>query len=203
MATARETNAADKRRLILDAAVRVFARRGFNGCRVSDIADEAGVAYGLVYHYFRSKDQVMNELFTERWSLLLAAIEETDERDVTPREKLDAVAGFIIESYRHDPELMKVIIVEVTRAANSFGRTHLPEINRAYDSIEKIIGDAQASGAFRREVDPRLASMWFYGAIEQLLSGWVFEQIPAGDGDFDRARAMLIETLCGGLETRS
>jgi AcrR family transcriptional regulator len=195
--------AIDRRRQILDAAVRVFARQGFHSCRVADIADEAGVAYGLVYHYFRSKDQVMNELFTERWSLLLTAIEEADSREVSARDKLDAVAGFIIESYRHDPELMQVIIVEVTRAANSFGRTHLPEINRAYESIEKIIADAQAAGAFRAEIDPRLASMWFYGAIEQLLSGWVFEQIPAGNGDFDRAREMLIEMLCAGLETRA
>jgi AcrR family transcriptional regulator len=194
--------AIDRRRQILDAAVRVFAREGYHSCRVSDIADEAGVAYGLVYHYFRSKDQVMNELFTERWSLLLAAIEEVDGRDVTPREKLDAVAGFIIDSYRHDQELMQVIIVEVTRAANSFGRTHLPEINRAYESIAKIITDAQAEGVFRSEIDPLLASMWFYGAIEQLLSGWVFEQIPAGERDFDRARKMLVEALCGGLERR-
>jgi TetR/AcrR family transcriptional regulator, fatty acid metabolism regulator protein len=192
----------DRRRQILDAAVRVFARQGFHSCRVSDIADEAGVAYGLVYHYFRSKDQVMNELFTERWSLLLAAIDEVDGRDVTPREKLDAVAGFIIDSYRHDPELMQVIIVEVTRAANSFGRTHLPEINRAYESIAKIIADAQKSGEFRKDLDPLLASMWFYGAIEQLLSGWVFETIPAGDRDFDRAREMLVEALCGGLEAK-
>jgi AcrR family transcriptional regulator len=192
----------DRRRQILDAAVRVFARQGFHACRVSDIADEAGVAYGLVYHYFRSKDQVMNELFIERWSLLLAAIDEVDGRDVTPREKLDAVAGFIIDSYRHDPELMQVIIVEVTRAANSFGRTHLPEINRAYESIAKIIADAQKSGEFRKDLDPLLASMWFYGAIEQLLSGWVFETIPAGDRDFDRAREMLVEALCGGLEAK-
>ena len=68
----------DKRRQILDAAIRVFARQGFHSTRVSDIADEAGVAYGLVYHYFNSKDEVLNELFTERWSLLLAAIEEAD-----------------------------------------------------------------------------------------------------------------------------
>jgi AcrR family transcriptional regulator len=189
----------DKRRQILDAAIRVFARQGFHSCRVSDIADEAGVAYGLVYHYFDSKDQVLNELFNERWSLLLTAIEEVDGRPLEPREKLDAVAGFIIDSYRHNPDLMKVIIVEVTRAANSFGRTHLPEIRRAYNMIEKIVADAQASGVFRQDVDPGFASMWFYGAIEQLLSGWVFELIPGGDGDFDRAREMVVETICGGL----
>jgi TetR/AcrR family transcriptional regulator, fatty acid metabolism regulator protein len=203
MASAKAAPPVDRRRQILDAAIRVFARQGFHACRVSDIAREAGVAYGLVYHYFSSKDQVLNELFTERWSLLLAAIEEIDARPITSREKLDAVARFIIDSYRHDPELMKVIVVEVTRAANSFGRTHLPEIRQAYDLIAKIVSDAQAQGSFRGDVDPTYASMWFYGAIEQLLSGWVFELIPAGEGDFDRAREMVVETICSGIERAS
>ncbi len=65
MATARRP-AVDKRRLILDAAIHVFARQGFHACRVSDIADEAGVAYGLVYHYFKSKEEILDTLFTER-----------------------------------------------------------------------------------------------------------------------------------------
>jgi AcrR family transcriptional regulator len=190
----------DRRRQILDAAIRVFARQGFHACRVSDIAREAGVAYGLVYHYFDSKEQILNELFAERWSLMLSAIDEVDGRSIPAREKLDAVAGFIIDSYRHDPELMKVIIVEVTRAANSFGRTHLPEINQAYEMIAKIVRDAQRAGDFRDDVDPLFASMWFYGAIEQLLSGWVFELIPGGEEDFDRAREMVVDTICGGLE---
>jgi TetR/AcrR family transcriptional regulator, fatty acid metabolism regulator protein len=192
----------DKRRQILDAAVRVFARQGFHSTRVADIADEAGVAYGLVYHYFKSKDEVLNELFSERWSLLLAAIEEADRSEASPRAKLEAVAGFIVDSYRHEPDLMKVIIVEVTRAANSFGRTHLPEIRRAYDSIGKIVADGQAQGAFRGDVDPAFASMSFYGAIEQLLSGWIFDLIPAGDGDFDQAKALVVTAICDGLEPR-
>jgi TetR/AcrR family fatty acid metabolism transcriptional regulator len=191
----------DKRRHILDAAIRVFARQGFHSTRVSDIADEAGVAYGLVYHYFDSKEQMLNELFTERWSLLLAAIEETDG-DGPPRRRLEAVAGFIVDSYRHNPELMKVIIVEVTRAANSFGRTHLPEIRKAYDLIAAIVAEGQAQGAFRADIDPNFASMSFYGAIEQLLSGWIFELIPAGGDDFDRAGQLVVETICDGLEPR-
>jgi TetR/AcrR family transcriptional regulator, fatty acid metabolism regulator protein len=192
----------DKRRQILDAAIRVFARQGFHATRVSDIADEAGVAYGLVYHYFRSKDEVLNELFVERWSLLLAAIEETDRTAASPRAKLAAVASFIVDSYVHDPELMKVIIVEVTRAANSFGRTHLPEIRRAYQSIAKIVADGQEAGAFRDDVDPMFASMSFYGAIEQLLSGWIFAVIPASDTSFEQAKDLVVTTICDGLERR-
>ena len=192
----------DKRRQILDAAIRVFARQGFHATRVSDIADEAGVAYGLVYHYFKSKEEVLNELFSERWSLLLTAIEESDRQDGSPREKLGAVAAFIVDSYRHDPELMKVIIVEVTRAANSFGRTHLPEIRRAYESIAKIVAEGQEQGAFRRDIDPTFASMSFYGAIEQLLSGWIFELIPASAADFEQAKDLVVATICDGLEPR-
>jgi TetR/AcrR family fatty acid metabolism transcriptional regulator len=195
--------AVDKRRAILAAAVRVFARQGYHATRVADIADEAGVAYGLVYHYFRSKEAVMTELFTERWSLLLAAGDELYAKDVSPREKLDGIAGFIIDSYRHDPELMKVIIVEVTRAANSFGAIHLPEIRRAYDAVARIVADGQRDGLFRPEVDPGFVGMWFYGAIEQLLSGWVFGLIPATDDEFDRAHEMVVETLCCGLERRN
>ncbi len=202
MASKAAAPAVDKRRQILDAAIGVFARQGFHSTRVSDIADEAGVAYGLVYHYFKSKDEVLNELFIERWSLLLVAIEEADREGASPRAKLEAVAGFIVDSYRHDPELMKVIIVEVTRAANSFGRTHLPEIRRAYDSIARIVAEGQESGEFRRDVDPNFASMSFYGAIEQLLSGWIFELIPASDGDFDRAKSLVVATICDGLEPR-
>ena len=97
---------ADKRRVILDAAVRVFARQGFHACRVSDIAEEAGVAYGLVYHYFASKDEVLDTLFLERWNVMLEVIREVDGRPIPAREKLEGIVSFIVESYRHDPDLM-------------------------------------------------------------------------------------------------
>ena len=192
--------AADKRRQILDAAVRVFARRGFNGCRVSDIADEAGVAYGLVYHYFRSKDEVLDTLFLERWNVMLAVIRELDGHDMSPREKLSAITAFIVDSYRHDPDLMKVIIVEVTRAANSFGHTHVEKIREAYGLIGAIVQRAQEQGTFKDTVTPRFAAMAFYGAIEQVLTGWIFDARPIEDEEFEQAKAFVVETICGGLE---
>ena len=76
--------ATERRRQILDAAVRVFARQGFHTCRVSDIADEAGVAYGLVYHYFSSKEEILDTLFLERWEVMLEAIAAADASDQFP-----------------------------------------------------------------------------------------------------------------------
>ncbi len=204
---ARGKDAPDKRRLILDAAVRVFARQGFHACRVSDIADEAGVAYGLVYHYFASKDEILDTLFLERWQVMLELIREVDGasspegEEIPVREKLLAIASFIVDSYQHDPDLMKVIIVEVTRAANSFGNTHIATIREAYELIGGMITKAQEQGVFKEEIDARFAAMAFYGAIEQLLTGWIFGLLPQDDGYFERAKWLVVETVCGGLET--
>jgi TetR/AcrR family fatty acid metabolism transcriptional regulator len=194
------TTATDKRRLILDAAVRVFARQGFHTCRVSDIADEAGVAYGLVYHYFSAKEQILDTLFLERWDVMLAAIAGADASDLEPREKLHVIASFIIDSYRHDPELMKVIIVEVTRAANTFGRTHLAKIRDAYAGIAGIVAAAQARGVFRDEVTPEFAAQAFYGCIEQVLTGWIFDDGPVSQADLEHAKTLIVTTICMGLE---
>jgi TetR/AcrR family transcriptional regulator, fatty acid metabolism regulator protein len=189
--------AVDKRRLILDAAVRVFARQGFHHCRVSDVADEAGVAYGLVYHYFSSKEEILNTLFLERWQVMLEAIGEIDSRQaLSTREKLYEVASFIVDSYRHDPDLMKVIIVEVTRAANSFGAVHLEKIREAYEGIAGIL----ANGSLKTDVPPEFGAMFFYGAIEQLLTGWIFEILPRTDEEYERSKELLVDTICAGLQ---
>jgi len=201
MAATSRSGAVDKRRLILDAAITVFAQQGFHHCRVSDVADEAGVAYGLVYHYFDSKEEMLNELFLERWQIMLDAIGEIDARDeLAPREKLHQVAGFIIDSYRHEPDLMKVIIVEVTRAANSFGRLHLEKIREAYAKIADIVESARQDGTFKQDISAQFAAMCFYGAIEQLLSGWIFDLLPQTEEEFERAKTLVVEAICGGLE---
>jgi AcrR family transcriptional regulator len=198
----RAKNVPDRRRAILDAAVKVFARQGFHACRVSDIADEAGVAYGLLYHYFPSKEDVLSTVFLERWGVMLQTIRDVDREPLPAREKLAAIASFIVDSYRHDPDLMKVIIVEVTRAANSFGQTHLAQIREAYLLIAGIVTKAQREGAFKAEIDAEFAAMTFYGAIEQVLTGWIFGLLPEGDEHFERAKLMVVETVCGGLECK-
>ena len=200
MAVSRAQAAADKRRSILDAAIRVFARQGFHASRVSDVADEAGVAYGLVYHYFNSKDEILDTLFLERWEVMLSAIVEIDARDIPARDKLHDIAGFIVDSYRHDPDLMKVIICEVTRAANSFGASHLGKIREAYELIAGIVRRAEERDEFRSGIEPEFAALAFYGAIEQVLTGWIFEVLPTGEAEFEDAKRLVVETICGGLD---
>jgi hypothetical protein len=98
---------------------------------------------------------------------------------------------------------MKVIIVEVTRAANSFGRTHLDKIRDAYEGIAAIVRKAQEAGTFTTAVTAQFAALAFYGAIEQVLTAWIFDLLDRGEDQYEQAKRFVVETVCGGLDAGS
>src|ERR1043166_3141285 len=109
-------SAADaKRAQILAAAVRVFAGRGYEATRVGDIAKEAGVAYGLVYHYFGSKEAVLEAVFREAWGRLLAAVGVAEDTGKDAAEQLSLVVKIVLRVWRDDPDLVKLLVREITR----------------------------------------------------------------------------------------
>jgi AcrR family transcriptional regulator len=193
-----KTNAQEyKRRLLLDAAVRVFARKGYHAARVGDIAEEAGVAYGLLYHYFSSKEEVLRSVFRETWRALIATIESVEEGDDPPREQLRKVTEILLRSWRRDPDLVRVLVLEVTRSQLLAGE--MDEIVASFKAIQKIVERGQADGSIRPDLDAHLASYVFYGAIDELLTGWVLARLPDSDEDIARAERTVVEIVAGGL----
>ena len=186
-----------KRRLLLDAAVRVFARKGYHASRVGDIAEEAGVAHGLLYHYFGSKEDVLRAVFRETWRALIETIESVEEAGDPPREQLRKVAEILLRSWRRDPDLVRVLVLEVTRSQHLPGE--MEEIGESFAAIQEIVERGQADGSIRRDLDARLASYVFYGAVEELLTGWVLGRLPDGDEDVAAAERTLVEIVTGGL----
>jgi len=192
------TNAQEyKRRLLLDAAVRVFARKGYHAARVGDIAEEAGVAYGLLYHYFSSKEEVLRSVFRETWRALIATIESVEESNEPPREQLRKVAEILLRSWRREPDLVRVLVLEVTRSQLLAGE--MDEIVASFKAIQKIVERGQADGSIRPDLDALLASYVFYGAIDELLTGWVLGRLPDSDEDMARAEHTVVEIVAGGL----
>jgi TetR/AcrR family transcriptional regulator, fatty acid metabolism regulator protein len=195
--TDRSTGQEDKRRLILDAAVRVFARKGYHTCRVGDIAEEAGVAHGLLYHYFRSKEELLETIFRETWRDVLGAVESVEETDETDSERLAGIAKILLRSWRRDPDLVRVLVREVTRSSHLQER--IDEIEAAFSGLERIIARGQREGEFRTDLDPRMAAYVFYGALEEILTGWVLGQLEDGDEQVTRAEETVVGIVCGGL----
>ena len=190
----------EKRRLILAAAVRVFARKGYHTCRVGDIAEEAGVAHGLLYHYFDSKDELLETIFRETWAELLEAMRAVGESDAPAAEQLRRVGAILLRSWRRDPDLVTVLVREVVRSGDLERR--VVELDEALEAIERIVARGQALGEFRPELDPRLASLIVYGALEEILTGWVLGQLEEGDEEVARAERTFADLLVGGLAQR-
>jgi TetR/AcrR family transcriptional regulator, fatty acid metabolism regulator protein len=195
--TERSITAADKRTLILGAAVRVFARKGYHAARVGDIAAEAGVAHGLLYHYFDSKEKLLESIFRETWTELLGALEQVEQEVRPADEQLRQVAAIMLRSWRHDPDLVRVLVREVARSPQLGGR--VDEIERAFAVLERIIERGQREGELRRDLDPRLAAWIVYGALEEILTGWVLGTLPDGDEGVAEAERTIAQVLSGGL----
>jgi TetR/AcrR family transcriptional regulator, fatty acid metabolism regulator protein len=191
----RATAAEEKRRLILDAAVRVFARSGFHTSRVGDIAEEAGVAHGLLYHYFTSKDEVLETIFREQWTVLvdrIAAVEQSGEPAV---DQLRHVAAIVLRNWRHQPDVIRVLVREIARSPEVQQR--IGELVKPIAAVQRIIERGQASGELRADLRPQFAAVAFYGGIEELLSGWVLGQLPDDDESVAAGEETVAQVLDG------
>ena len=187
----------DKRQLILDASVRVFAQKGYHTSRVGDIAEEAGVAHGLLYHYFDSKEELLETIFRSTWTLMLDTIRGVEELGEPAREQLRKVAAIVLRSWRDVPDIVRVLVREVTRSPHL--QQEIEETEQAFATLERIIRRGQEDGDFRSDLDPRFASFVFYGALEEILTGWVLGQLPDDEDDIKLAERTVLETICDGM----
>jgi len=187
----------EKRRRILRAAITVFARRGYHASKVGEVATEAGVAYGLVYHYFGSKEQLLETIFRRTWSNMLEAVEEVEHSDAPVREQIRAIARIVLGAWEIDPELIRVLIKEVARGPQL--QAEIDEIQHAFAALERVVARGQQRGELRAELEPRLAAWIIYGALEEILTGWVFGNLAATAEDVARAEESVVAVLCDGL----
>ena len=187
----------EKRRAILRAAVTVFARNGYHGSRVADVAREAGVAYGLVYHYFGSKEDLLETVFRRTWTRMLEAVEAVERSVDTAHGQIEGVARIVLGAWHTDQDLVRLLVREVARSPQ-LGRD-LDEIAHAFAALERIVRNGQERGELRGDVEPRLAAWILYGALEEILTGWVFERLPDGPAEIESAVQGVVSILTNGL----
>lgn len=163
----------DKRGRILDAAIRVFARSGYHGSRVSDIAREAGIAYGLVYHYFKNKEEILSTIFEERWSGFLETVETIGESPTSTEDRLVSIAALILNAYRVRPEWVKVLVLEIQHSSRFAEPQQIRAVGRFFDAVARILRSGQQRGELRPGVDPEVACYVFVGALDLVITSLV------------------------------
>ncbi len=164
---------AEKRDLIVEAAVDVFARKGFHQARVSDIARKAGVADGTIYLYFKNKEDLLLSIFEEKMDVLLDGMHAALDGVTDPVERVRVFARHHFMQVRENRAAAEVLQVEL-RLSNKFLKEYRPEKLWAYLNLfSTIVREGQASGLFRAEVDPFIAMWGFFGGLDEIAMQWV------------------------------
>ena len=170
---AAEARKRDKRRQILDAAVTVFAEKGFHKSRVSDVARAGGVADGTIYLYFKSKDAILIAIFEEAMALMISGVKEAIAELSDPLERLRRFALHHMENVESGRETAKVLQVEL-RLSNTFMKEYKPTALQEYlDIVGDAIVEGQAQGIVRSDVNPIIARRAFFGALDEIAMQWI------------------------------
>ncbi len=192
----------DRRRTILRAAIDVFARKGYHGCRIADVAREAGVAYGLVYHYFKNKDELLETVFDAGWSGFVTRLRAVAEGEGSLTQKVHGISAVAFEAYRVDPRAVRVLILEIARSPAGARVNRETAFAEVIKMSAHMLAKAQADGELREDVDPLLAATLLFGAIEMGLTAFVAGLLDARDAAaLERAQLQIAESFLRGVHT--
>ncbi len=164
----------DRRQRILDAAVSVFARDGRHGARIQDIADAAGVAYGLVYHYFGTKDALLASIYDDNWRVFADVVEGIAIRPRPVDDKLRAIVDYAVGALDAFPDRVRIIVLEYGRSAARGDPLDHPDVARALGSVRDILAQAAREGRVAPDVDPHTLSLLWMGTLEAAVATTAF-----------------------------
>jgi len=191
---------ADKYQRILDAAVAVFAEKGFFVSRVSDIADRAGVADGTVYLYFRNKDEILASAINTAFDGFMKTARTELDGLPDPSDRLRRLAYLHLAALGANRKMAVVFQMELrqsTRFLSEFSHGHLVEY---FGLVRQAIADGKASGEFRSDLPEKIAANCFFGAIDEMVTSWVLSE---KDYPLSNVADPLLDILLSGMRATS
>jgi TetR/AcrR family transcriptional regulator, fatty acid metabolism regulator protein len=185
----------EKRKRILKAAIRVFGRRGFHEARIAEIAATAKVAEGMVYLYFRNKEDLLGVIFDETMDEVLLVGRKIRFSEAPASERLVHMLELHISFLTSDRDLASVFQIELRRSARLVERFSRSKLVEYFRLLEATLKDGVDRGELRPDLDPRLAVRILFGAADEIMSEWLLsgEAMPAANG------RLLVETLLQGF----
>lgn len=191
----------EKRRRILDGALRAFARKGFYNTKVSEIAKEAGVADGTIYLYFKNKDDLLISLFEDRMEWIIDRLEtELAQVEGGVADKLRAYIHLHFLLVVENRELAEFLTVELRQSAKFVKEYSNHKFGDYLRILQGLIEQGQETGAFRRDLDPRIVGRAIFGALDEVLLQMTLGKTQSADvlRKTDFLADMLLHGLCGG-----
>lgn len=189
----------DKEAVIFDSACRVIREKGFHQARITDIAQAAGISYGLVYHYFKSKADLFDAILNEWWTGLFAMMDKCDEESATVEKKLGAIVAYFLDQYERRPDLVHIFVTEISRSSANLTPERVKWFRIFMTRVEDIISTAQKQMTLRTDVNATYLTYIFLGSLESFISIMVLERRPLrGRAQKQRIATGLLEVFLNG-----
>jgi TetR/AcrR family fatty acid metabolism transcriptional regulator len=180
---------------ILEAALAVFAEKGFFVSRVSDIADRANVADGTVYLYFKNKDEILATAINTAFDTFMMRARTELEKIADPAERLRKLARLHLEALGSNRNAAIVFQMELRQSTrlSEFSHHHLIEY---FSLVRDAIQQGQRLGRFRPDMPDKVAANCFFGALDEMVTSWVLSE-----HDFPLANAAdaIVDILLNGM----
>ena len=190
----------DKQEMIIDAALEVFREKGYANARMADIARRAGVSYGLVYHYFGSKEVLFDLIVETWWNDLYSMMEREKASDGNFREKLVNIIQFFLDTYVRKPNLISIFVSEVCRSSVYHTEEGLSKFLKFFSLCEDIMVEGQERGFLKKDISPHHLTYIFYGAIETFISVMVLGREPLTKKRQERAANAILQVFMDGAK---
>lgn len=186
----------DKHQVILEAAVKTFARAGYHRTRVADIAREAGVADGTVYIYFKSKEDILVSLFEDLMFHFVQDLQSELARSKNAVEKLDTIINYHLTTLANKPDQAKVTQIELRQIDQAINEGISRPLMSYFQLIEEVIEEGKEQSLYRQNLNTRTARKVVFGAIDEVVTCWVMSNKPY---DLKALREPVFEMLVRGL----
>ena len=192
-----------KRERILEAAIKVFAAEGFYNAKVSQIAHEAGVADGTIYLYFKSKDDLLINLFEDRMERVNANLREALDTESTAVARLKRIVKLHLELVEQNRDMAEVISVELRQSSKFIREYSNPKFAEFLRTIAGAVVEGQRTGELRTGIDPYVFARALFGALDEIALAWLVKH-PGSKASIElpRAAEQLADLFIDGLRAR-
>jgi len=161
----------NREKVIIDAALKVFSTKGYASTRMADIAREANMSYGLVYHYFENKEKLFDAIMEDWWTGFYDELEMLKKSDMSTEEKLVEIICYLLKVYENKPNQISIFVTEVSRGfvyhADSKGKD---KFNKLFSLCQDIMSEGQQNGFLRKDIQANYLTYLFLGSIDTFLS---------------------------------
>lgn len=192
-----------KEEAIFQAALKVIKKKGFHKTRIADIADQAGVSYGLVYHYFPSKEKLFEAIQERWWGGLFALMEKFSTGDLSVPEKLCEIIDYFLGTYLEKPELANIFITEISRSTYNLTPERLKHFTKFMELVQQVMKEGQSQGILRQDFPSRYLTYIFLGALETFISAMVLVDQRFRDlAQKERVKKGILEIFLSGAKNQ-